>query len=426
MSDTVGQPSLALNGISLGEVPARPRVRTPAQSLLRYGLWVLLALLPGFIAHMQWHVLGPKFAWFVEAMQDIRWGGGLRFWCGVAGASIMALLLLYPLKKQFLTGPRWGSVGFWYQSHIVLGLAGPVLILYHCNFGLGALNSNMALYSTFLVVFSGGVGYLLTSRFGLWRVLHLPVFAITVIATVAHVYGVWGVDSNRGFVAADPAMVGGAADLADNPADAPADAAQPSATPANAPVEADSEIRAATTLNENGLMAADAVPPPEPVSPPPKKPRAVAVAVVAAEAPGQDQQTDAPPPDATAATDSMAAPVVPAPPPKLAAKAKPQPKPAAVEPPMDRLTQLTGFARANDFGTLSMGDVLAGLKKTSFNHNADTRFKLTGAHVRTPCASCHKTEIKDTPKECRSCHAKDDVHHGRRPQCGRCHSTSRW
>jgi hypothetical protein len=41
---------------------------------------------------------------------------------------------------------------------MIFGVAGPILILYHCNFELGSLNSNVALICTLLVAGSGLVG----------------------------------------------------------------------------------------------------------------------------------------------------------------------------------------------------------------------------------------------------------------------------
>lgn len=66
-------------------------------------------------------------------------------------------------------------------------------------------------------------------------------------------------------------------------------------------------------------------------------------------------------------------------------------------------------------------------KPTRFDHSK-TRFKLTGAHERTTCAACHRAATyKDTPRDCQSCHARDDVHKGSRgPNCAECHTTERW
>jgi hypothetical protein len=77
---------------------------------------------------------------------------------GIVGGSAMLLLLVYPARKRL----RWlrviGSVKAWFQIHMALGVCGPVLILYHSNFSLGATNSNAALISMVIVSASGIVG----------------------------------------------------------------------------------------------------------------------------------------------------------------------------------------------------------------------------------------------------------------------------
>ena len=70
----------------------------------------------------------------------------------------MLLLLLYPVRKRIKALRAIGSVGFWFRSHMLLGVFGPVLILFHANFKLGSINSNAALVSMLVVAISGVVG----------------------------------------------------------------------------------------------------------------------------------------------------------------------------------------------------------------------------------------------------------------------------
>jgi hypothetical protein len=83
---------------------------------------------------------------------------GTGYWLGIAGASLMLLLLLYPLRKRMRAGSLLGSVAFWFRLHMVLGLVGPALILFHSNFKFGSLNSNVALIAMLTVASSGIVG----------------------------------------------------------------------------------------------------------------------------------------------------------------------------------------------------------------------------------------------------------------------------
>jgi hypothetical protein len=83
---------------------------------------------------------------------------GVGYWLGIAGGSLMLLLLLYPLRKRIRTLRALGSVGFWFRSHMILGVLGPVLVLLHANFRFGSINSNVALVAMLVVAMSGVVG----------------------------------------------------------------------------------------------------------------------------------------------------------------------------------------------------------------------------------------------------------------------------
>jgi len=72
-------------------------------------------------------------------------------------------------------------------------------------------------------------------------------------------------------------------------------------------------------------------------------------------------------------------------------------------------------------------------QELSFNHGL-TKFPLTGAHVTTECAKCHKLGYTGTSGECNSCHAANYAgvqvpNHaaaGISVQCETCHTTSAW
>jgi len=89
---------------------------------------------------------------------------GLGYWLGIVGGSAMLLLLLYPLRKRMKALRGFGRLSAWFRMHMLLGVIGPALILFHCNFKLGSLNSNVALFSMLTVAASGLVGRYLYSR----------------------------------------------------------------------------------------------------------------------------------------------------------------------------------------------------------------------------------------------------------------------
>ena len=61
-----------------------------------------------------------------------------------------------------------------------------------------------------------------------------------------------------------------------------------------------------------------------------------------------------------------------------------------------------------------------------FDHNAQTSYKLKGAHEGLECQACHRNPMgKDVQisNSCFACHEQDDVHNGRfGQQCDRCHT----
>ncbi len=110
------------------------------------------------------------FGWFIKDARLLTPESGLGYALGIVGGVMMLLLLLYPARKKWRRMRNWGLIKYWFRSHMVLGILGPVLVLYHANFDLGSLNSTVALFSTLLVAFSGIVGrYMYTKvHYGLY------------------------------------------------------------------------------------------------------------------------------------------------------------------------------------------------------------------------------------------------------------------
>jgi hypothetical protein len=89
---------------------------------------------------------------------------GFGYWLGIVGGSMMALLLIYSARKRF-HWLRWmGGIPAWFEIHMVLGVVGPILILFHANFHLGSSNSNVALICMLLVAGSGVIGRYIYTR----------------------------------------------------------------------------------------------------------------------------------------------------------------------------------------------------------------------------------------------------------------------
>ncbi|MFA9420499.1 MAG: hypothetical protein ACERLB_10145 [Gammaproteobacteria bacterium] len=97
--------------------------------------------------------------WTIRNEYLITAESGLGYALGIIGGSMMLLLLIYPLRKRFHHSAIFiFSTKNWFKLHMILGVLGPLLILYHSNFSLGSTNSNVALASMLLMVTSGLIG----------------------------------------------------------------------------------------------------------------------------------------------------------------------------------------------------------------------------------------------------------------------------
>lgn len=96
--------------------------------------------------------------WLIRDSQLINPEDGIGYWLGIVGGSLMLVLLLYPLRKRIRFLHLLGATKVWFRMHMILGLVGPLLILYHCNFQIGSFNSQVALYCMLLVAGSGIIG----------------------------------------------------------------------------------------------------------------------------------------------------------------------------------------------------------------------------------------------------------------------------
>jgi hypothetical protein len=126
--------------------PARPvhlqRMRNLA---LRAGAAVILAAL----------VLA---GWAVSKEEFYSSGTGVGYALGLVGSLMMLGLLLYPMRKRIRFMHEWGALKHWFRFHMLGGVLGPLLVLFHSTFHVGSFNAAVALSCMLLVVGSGLVG----------------------------------------------------------------------------------------------------------------------------------------------------------------------------------------------------------------------------------------------------------------------------
>ncbi len=102
--------------------------------------------------------------WKIRAREYFTAESGTGYVLGVVGSVLMLALIIYPLRKRYRFMEPFGSVKTMFQTHMIMGVLGPVCILFHANFGLGSLNSNVALFSMIVVASSGLVGRYMYKR----------------------------------------------------------------------------------------------------------------------------------------------------------------------------------------------------------------------------------------------------------------------
>lgn len=500
------------------EPPRRPATQPQdsvrPRTVVVYLILAALVLLPGVLLRLGFDsgmpALEPWFNSLREALLDIRFGSGLRFGLGVAGLVTMLLLIAYPIRKWLGSSGNVGRVGRWFHLHLILGIAAPVAIAYHTNFGLGATHANIALWSMIVVVASGIVGQfvyttasvdfyrdklrareqvnaiigvlnsldamhpsrskliadlevfeseLLTPRQGVlasisalwrmesrrrrlarelgwhlgaaaeqlrldgaahddlrktlalqlaafaslarrgasrsiaeqvlarWRLLHLPVFVIMLVAAGLHVRNVWDMDALVLWRKPELAV------RTSQPAPPPADAITLPVPPAPKPA-----ARTSATAAAGDTAASEHKPVPKierepsPAAPLPR--------------PSQ------PPKQATA--EQYAPPAAPSPAQPPAAKPA---MPTKIDLPRTLPEQIATYKAMQARG--------------AFAHaRAETGFALSGKHLKLDCANCHTAPLQGAPslkpRECLDCHKEDDVHRGRRPKCAQCHTPNNW
>jgi hypothetical protein len=139
---------------------SRAQVKESEEPLAKIGS-IIFFTLAGFIVYAGWKIREREY-FTAES--------GTGYVLGIVGAVLMLLLVVYPLRKRYRFMEAFGSVKFVFRTHMMMGVIGPICILFHANFHLGSLNSNIALFSMLVVASSGLIGRYFYKRihFGLY------------------------------------------------------------------------------------------------------------------------------------------------------------------------------------------------------------------------------------------------------------------
>ena len=82
-------------------------------------------------------------------------GGQTSHGLGIAGGAMILLLFLYSVRKREVI--RWGSLSRWLDTHIMLGILGPLFVTLHTAFKFGGIVS-VSYFSMMAVMASGIFG----------------------------------------------------------------------------------------------------------------------------------------------------------------------------------------------------------------------------------------------------------------------------
>jgi hypothetical protein len=117
--------------------------------LKKISYWTLIGFLIVFISLLAWVVANGDY---------YQSGKGLGYNLGLVGGLMMLMLLLYSVRKHIGFMNKLGKLKYWFRIHMMLGIVGPVLILFHTTFKLGSINATIAFYCMVLVASSGFIG----------------------------------------------------------------------------------------------------------------------------------------------------------------------------------------------------------------------------------------------------------------------------
>lgn len=123
--------------------------RRKSESQIQSGGWPMFLLAVALLLAVGFAASTQKF---------YKPGDEVGYNMGLAGGLMLLALLLYPLRKRLSFMKGLGILPKWFKLHMVLGILGPSLILFHATFRIGSVNAGVALVCMLLVAGSGVFG----------------------------------------------------------------------------------------------------------------------------------------------------------------------------------------------------------------------------------------------------------------------------
>lgn len=123
----------------------KPRPKHPAKD---YGWTLYMLVITGLM------VIG----FLISSDEWYKPGDNVGYNIGLVGGIMMVTLLIYPIRKRIGWMRNWGLLPTWFKWHMVFGVLGPALIVFHSTFSLRSINAGVAMVCMLLVSGSGIFG----------------------------------------------------------------------------------------------------------------------------------------------------------------------------------------------------------------------------------------------------------------------------
>lgn len=95
---------------------------------------------------------------FIPTKNLYKPGDNVGYNIGLVGGLMMLIMLLYSLRKRARFMKDLGPLPTWFRWHMVLGILGPALVMFHSTFVIHSINAGVALICMMLVSGSGIFG----------------------------------------------------------------------------------------------------------------------------------------------------------------------------------------------------------------------------------------------------------------------------
>jgi hypothetical protein len=135
----------------------------PPRPPRRLAPWITLLILVTLTGFLLWRGLG-YYRQDLVARTDhpdyrlLRPAGLIGHGYGIVGTGLILTNLLYLARRRFATATWLGSIKAWLNIHVVTGLTGSLLVLFHSAFQLRTAIATVTAVSLAIVVVTGLVG----------------------------------------------------------------------------------------------------------------------------------------------------------------------------------------------------------------------------------------------------------------------------